>query len=138
MLITYFLACLPISSKPYSKLKPYLNTMNMKDRKKIVNSKLKSILDYGLPLFMGENAQVRAKLEAAYMLINRVIHGGYTFRVNKTTICDEIKTDMPLQSICKTAATFLHKHLTHRKCDSLINQLVIPKKIASHIYVRNP
>ena len=38
-----------------SKLKPYLPMMSRECRKIIVNSKLKSILDYGAPLFLGEN-----------------------------------------------------------------------------------
>ena len=96
-----------------SKIKPYLSSMNNADQKIIVNAKLKSILDYGLPLFMGKNSQVRSKLEAAYMLVNRITHGGYTFKVNKNSICETIKSDLPNQAICKTAVTFLHKHLLH-------------------------
>ena len=87
---------------------------------------------------MGENLQVQGKLEATYMMINRIIHGGYTYKVNKTSICEQIKTDLPLQATCKTAVTFVHKHLLHRKCHSLINRLAIPKRLASLIYIREP
>ena len=87
---------------------------------------------------MGQNAQVKSKMEAAYMLINCVVHGGYTYKVNKVTICEEIKADLPIQSMWKTAVTYLHKHLSHKKCHSLINQLVIPKRIASQIYIKRP
>ena len=72
------------------------------------------------------------------MLVNRITHGGYTFKVNKNTICETIKSDLPIQATCKTAVTFLHKHLLHRKCESLINRLAIPKRNASMIYVREP
>ena len=71
----------------YSKIKPYMHYLSIKDRKTIVNSKLRSILDYGLPLYMGENLQTQQKLESAYMTINRIIQGGLTFRVNKVKIC---------------------------------------------------
>merc|ERR1711954_502434 len=58
----------------YSKLKPYLNLMSQNDRKLIVNSKLRSILDYGIPLYMGETEALRNELEACYMTLNRIIH----------------------------------------------------------------
>lgn len=46
--------------------------------------------------------------------------------------------DIPHQHMTKTAAIYMHKHLTHRKCASIVNQLIIPKRKASHIYVKNP
>ena len=61
-------------------MKPYLSCMNPFDRKLIFNAKLKSTLDYGLPLYMGGTEATRNKLEAAYMTINWIIHGGYSFR----------------------------------------------------------
>ena len=67
-----------------SKIKPYLTSMQPSDRKLILNSKLKSILDYGLPLYMGGSECTLNRLEATYMTINCIIHSGYTFRVNKT------------------------------------------------------
>ena len=72
------------------------------------------------------------------MTINRIIRGGLTFKVNKVKICKEISVDLPAQHILKTAAKYMHKHLMHRKCDAVINDLIIPKRVSSHIYVRNP
>ena len=46
----------------YSKLKPYMQYLNMTDRKTILNSKLRSILNYSLPLYMGKNQQTVQKL----------------------------------------------------------------------------
>merc|ERR1711954_449300 len=74
----------------YSKLKPYLNLMTQEDRKLIVNSKLRSVLDYGIPLYMGETEGLKSKLESSYMTINRIIHGGLTFKVNNVKICKRI------------------------------------------------
>ena len=73
----------------YSKLKPYLNVMSQTDRKVVVNSKLRSILDYGVPLYMGETEGLKHKLEASYMTINRIIHGGLTFKVNNLKFAKE-------------------------------------------------
>ena len=78
-----------------SKLRPYLHLMNTKDRKIILNTKLRSIIDYGLPLFMGETEAVKSKIEGAYMLVNRIIHGQNKFMTSKTKICCEIKADLP-------------------------------------------
>ena len=87
---------------------------------------------------MGENQQTQQKLEAAYMTVNRIIPGGLTFKVNKVKICREIQVDLPQQHMFKMAALYLHKHLSHRKCKSLVNQLIIPKRVASTIYVKKP
>ena len=70
------------------------------------------------------------------MTINRIIHGGSTLKVNKVKICQEIKCDLPAQHMCKTMVSFLHKHLFHRKCKAIIDQLIIPKRKSSIIYVR--
>ena len=40
--------------------------------------------------------------------------------------------------MCKTAVTYLHKHLIHHKCNAIIDQLIIPKRKSSSIYVRDP
>ena len=121
-----------------SKLKPYLHLMEVKDRKTILNAKLRSIIDYALPLFMGEPESIKAKVESTYMLVNRLIHGKCGYMDAKTKICKDIKVDLPKMWMRKTAATFLHKHLTTAKCHDLILQLKIPKRIASPIFVRDP
>ena len=97
-----------------AKLKPHLSLMNLNDRKVIINSKLKSILDYGLPLYLGESNATTSKMEATYMSINCIIHWNYTFRVNKVKICNDFKSDPPKQSMAKTAVTYLHKHMLHK------------------------
>ena len=112
--------------------------MEKNDKKIILNSKLRSILDYGLPLYMGENENTKSRLEAAYMLVNKIIHGGYTFKINNKKICSEAKVEMPRMHMSKTAVTFIHKQLSHQKCKSIVEKLKIPKRKISHIYVRNP
>ena len=79
-----------------------------------------------------------SKVEATYMTLNRIIHGGWTFRTNKTKICNEIEVDLPKQNLYKTAVKFLHKHLTTRKCESILNQMIIPKRKVSTIYMKQP
>ena len=121
-----------------NKLKPYLSSLRPVDRKIILNCKLTSILDYALPLYLGETEATMNRFEAAYMSIYRRIRGGYTFRVNRKTICKDINTDLPRMHIAKKAVTFIHKQLSHRSCHSLVDRLIIPKRIASMIHMRNP
>ena len=66
-----------------SKLKPYLSLMSLKDRKVIVTSKLRSLIDFGMPLFQGETESVLQKIEATYMTVNRIIQGGYNLMTNR-------------------------------------------------------
>ena len=91
-----------------------------------------------MPLFMGENEGVFQKVESAYMNINRLILGGNNWMTNKTKICSEIKVDPPRQLICKAALRFIHKHLIKKTCGAIINQLSIPKRSVSMIYVKDP
>ena len=72
------------------------------------------------------------------MTVNRIIRGGLCFKVSKVKICNELKIDLPIQHIHKTAAIFIHKHMSHMKCHSLLNQLRVPKRKASPIYVKKP
>ena len=122
----------------YSKLKPYLHLMSQSDRKLIVNSKLRSILDYGTPLYMGETEGLRSKLESSHMTLNRIIHGDLTFKVSNVKICKRIGCELPDKYIHKISARYIQKHLYHRQCPALIDKLVIPKRDASIIYMRKP
>ena len=38
----------------------------------------------------------------------------------------------------KAALKFLHKHLQTQKCEAIMEQLIIPKRKASNIYVKQP
>ena len=122
----------------YAKMKRFLSFLNVPDRKIIVESKLKSILDYGVPLFQSENQMTMNKLEASYMTVNRIIRGGLTYKVSKVKICNDIKCDLPAKHIRKASLSFIHKHLTHRKCSALIDQLIIQKRKSSPIFVSKP
>ena len=82
--------------------------------------------------------QTLQKLESTYMTINRLIRGGLTFKVKSEKICKEIKADPPSQHMLKVAVQYIHKHLNHKKCNALIDELVIPKRSTSHIYVKKP
>ena len=92
--------------------------------RKLVNAKLKSIIDYEMPLFFGESETVLNKVESTYMLINWIIHWGHTFMTHKVKICKMIKADLPRQNMTKTAVKFLHNHILKGKCDAILDQLI--------------
>merc|ERR1712081_22360 len=122
----------------YAKIKPYLSMMSQNVRKVYVESKLRSILDYGLPLYMGESEATRNRLRAAYMTLNRITHGGLTFKVNSNTICKRIKVKHPEKHIMNTAAQLIRKQLYHKKCPALTSKMIIPKRNAGYLYMRMP
>ena len=122
----------------YSKLKQSPNLLTQQDKKIILSSKIKSRIHYGLPLYLGENESVLQKIESTYMFINRIILGGYNWRTNKTKVCNEIKVDLPRQSMCKASVRFMHKHIHNQKCKAILDQLVIPRRKISMIHVRKP
>ena len=35
-------------------------------------------------------------------------------------------------------ARYIHKHIYKRKCPAIIDELIIPKRVASIIYMKNP
>ena len=94
--------------------------------------------NYGLPLFLGENQDVRSKLESTYMTIKKIIHRGLTFKVRKSEICKKIKEEPPDKHILKVSAIYIHKHLHHRNCEAMMSELIIPTRSASTIYMKNP
>ena len=53
-------------------------------------------------------------------------------------ICKEISTDLPRQWMAKTAVKYLHKHITAGKCESVLSQLIVPKRKASSVFVKQP
>ena len=72
------------------------------------------------------------------MTLNRIIHGGVTFKVSKVNICKKVKCELPSKHILKTSARFIHKHLYMKKCPAILDKLVIPKREVSIIYMRKP
>ena len=72
------------------------------------------------------------------MTLNRIIHGGVTFKVSKINICKKIGCDLPSKHILKTSARFIQKHMYLKQCPSIIEKLVIPKREVSMIYMRKP
>ena len=72
------------------------------------------------------------------MTIKRIIHGGLTFQVRKTDICRKINEQLPEKHILKVAAIYIHKHLHHQNCEAMMSELIIPKRAASTIFMKNP
>ena len=121
----------------FSKLKLSINLMTRKDKMIIFTSKINFFIFQGLPLYLGENENILQKVESTIMMVNRQIHGWNNFHLNKECICKEICVDIPRQEILKTGLKFPHKAILHKKYESILEQLIIPTRAASKIYMKN-
>ena len=104
-------------------LKPYLQYMTMKQRKEIVYSKIGSTIMYGLPLYCGQNQQIRNDLSVLLMKINKTIFQGNTYKISNRKICKQIDVDLPDQLLKKATINLLHKMLTKKMTKSILKLL---------------
>ena len=59
----------------YSKIKPYMQYLSLKDWKTILNSKLRGQITMFLPLFINQSQGVKKQVEVLLMRINKLIYG---------------------------------------------------------------
>ena len=103
-----------IVSKKLNELKPYLNLMNLKNRREVVYSKVASIAQYGYELCAGANQNTLQKLNTVLMKCNKAIFNKSYMRVSNDKICRDIKVDPPLTMCRKATVKLIHKILVDR------------------------
>ena len=112
--------------------------MNTKNRKIVIEAKIKGQLNLTLPLILGQNLRTQKRYETLIMKVNKWIYGGQTFKKENIEICKRIGNLPPEQDILVNSAKFIHKLLTQKESISLHENLIIPKRAKSIIYHRNP
>ena len=110
----------------------------MKNRKIVIDTKIRGQLNLTLPLILGQNLHTQKRFETIIMKVNKWIYGGQTFKKENIKICKEIERLIPEQDILVNSARFFHKLITQKESMSLHENLVIPKRAKSIIYHRNP
>ena len=95
--------------KKLSEIYPYLRYMNLNTRRKIVYSKIASIIQYGMELYLGQNQRILDKITALFMRCNRAIFMRDHFKVSNRRICQEILVDTPEVMVKKSGIKFIHK-----------------------------
>ena len=64
----------------YNKIKGVLPYMNMKNRKIVIDAKIRGQLNLTLPLILGQNLHTQKRFETIIMKVNKWIFGGQTFK----------------------------------------------------------
>ena len=112
--------------------------MTIKNRKIILDSKLKGQLRLTLPLTLNQNQTVKKRAETMIMKINKWVHGGNTFMMNKFKICKKIDSPLPEKEILDSSVLFIHKQIGHNKTQALHNYIAMPNRTVSKIYHKKP
>ena len=119
-----------------SKLKPALTYMNNKCRKRIINSKVKSIALYGSQLILGQPQSIMSRACAIIMRTNHEMFKNIEGLRSTSAICNYLKIYDPRQDITKTSFKQIHKIIENRKPEHIVSQLKIPKRKSGKVYLR--
>ena len=122
----------------FKKLKPFIVHASPKQRKTIINSKLRSIALYCSPLFFNESTHCKKRLESVLMTINKRIYNRNTYMTKYKDICHDIQEDEPKQLLLKTNTKFICKLMTECKVDQLLNLMIINVRLGSKVYMADP
>ena len=120
-----------------SKLKPALTLMPDPIKKKIITAKVKSVATYGMQLILGQPQSVIQRACAIMMNINRQMFTNTEGLRSTTAICRKISIDEPRQDIIKASFKLIHKMVENRKPKQIVDQIRIPVRKSSKIYMRD-
>ena len=112
-----------IVTKRLSEIRPYLRCMNIKTRRKMIYSKVASIILYGIELYLGQTDEILHKITVLLMKCNKAIFCQDYMRVSNHKICKEISVDPPEVLIKKAALRFVHKLINTEKPKQLFNKI---------------
>ena len=131
-------SCMAKMNMTYNSLRTVLPRMSIKNRKIILESKLGGQLRLTLPLTLNQNQRVKKRAETIVMKINKWIHGGNTFMVNKKKICKKIEKPLPEKEILDSSVLFIHKQISSAKTQAIQNFISMPNRTVSRVYHRFP
>ena len=120
-----------------NKLKPALTLMPDPIKKKVINSKVKSVATYGLQLTLGQPQSIIQRACAILMRINRKMFSNQEGLRSTSAICNKLNIDEPRQEILKASFKLIHKMIETKKPDQIIAQLKIPARKSSRVYMRD-
>merc|ERR1711954_520962 len=126
-----------------AEIKPYLQFMNLKQRREVIYSKALSIVNYGLALYTGQTEEIKDKMTALMMKGNRMIYNKPVLEgMKKEWICKQIQVKTPRQMMAEAAAKEMHRIVNTQAPPELYKLLVFPThfrkaaKIALNHYPR--
>ena len=120
-----------------AKIRPVLEFVTQEQRKRIINSKVKSIALYGLPLIIGQPQSIVQRACAIIMRTNRAMLNNTEGLRSTEAICHKLNIDEPRQDIVKTSFKFIHSIIDSKQPKQITDMMVIPKRKTSKIYMRS-
>merc|ERR1711954_374335 len=95
--------------KTLAGLKPFMKVLNLQQRRQIVYQKALSILEYGLPLYVGQCKFIKDRVSTLYMRANRLIyHDPLPLKTKNKWICRKVGVKMLRQIILQAGAKIIN------------------------------
>ena len=109
------------------KLKPITDVLDQKGRKEVITSKVLSILEYGIELYIGQPQDVKEKLDTAMRRCFSQIYQKPVYMMSRKKLCKHLKMETPDQRVKKSAMKFLRKVILTKKPAQLHNNFKFTK-----------
>ena len=110
----------------------------MQQRRTLLNAKVRTHVQYVLPLVISQPQYVQDKFHKMLMKINRWIYNDCTFKMKNTSICAKIKMPTPQQEILKTSFKFFQNLILKRECRDLTDLIRFPRRTTSRLSFKCP
>ena len=114
---------------------PPFKYMSKKDKQIVIQSKVKSLIKYGLPLMMSSTQAIRNKVTLLLMRANKFMYDGYKFKVKNSLICRQLNIDLPEEEMWKTALKFIHRLIFNKSPPQIMKLIKINKRASAKIYI---
>ena len=83
--------------------------MNFQTRLRYADSHIISLINYGMPLYINENQEIKQILHKCILRVGRWVHGNYCYKQSVKTIMKRLNWKIPEDQIDDSAARFFHK-----------------------------
>ena len=125
-------------SHTYNNIKGAIPYLNEKNKKIIIDSKLRGQINLTLPLIINQTQRVQYKMEVLLMRINKWIYGKSVFRKENKEICKIIDKHLPEQEILQSSAKFIQKIMSKKEGSSINDFIGQPSRSISKIFHIKP
>ena len=122
----------------YHKLRPALDYMDLQTRRIVMDAKVKTHVEYILPLVISQPQYVQNRVEKILMKINRWTLQDNTFKMRNATICKRVGCPTPNQQILRSCFKFFHNLVKTKETKSLIELISFPRRITSKLSYKCP
>ena len=89
--------------------------MNFQTRLRYADAHLISLINYGMPLYVNENQEIKMKLHKCILRVGRWVHGNYCYKRSIKSIMEQLNWKIPEEQIEDSAARFFQKILVTKE-----------------------